>query len=147
MRNNLNSQFFEGVSKIYEYCKNLMISNKNFKIYFDKVKDLYEISSSIEIEAKRYATIIRTIIASTIVQTDSASSLGLNNIIRPLLSTLKNDTINKSYQKMASKALVKIITKDDIKIAVKEKIVKWTIGYIEVDHDWNTHFISYITGK
>lgn len=143
----LNAQFFKGVEEIYEYCKTLLIRNMNFKVYYDKVKDLVEISASIEMEANRYVTIIRTIIASTIVQADSAKSLGLNKIIRPLLSTLKNDTINKEYQKMASKALIKLINCNDIQVPVKEKIVKCIIGYIEPDPDWTTHFISYKTGR
>lgn len=142
-----NAQFFKGVEEIYEYCKNLLLSNINFKIYYDKVTDLVEISSCIEIEANRYVTIIRTIIASTLVQTGSAKSLGLNKIIRPLLSTLKNDTINKSYQKMASKALIKLINCDDIQLPVKEKIVKCIIGYIEIDPDWTTHFLSFRGGR
>lgn len=87
------------------------------------------------------------ILASTIVQVGEIKNDQLNKIIRPLLSTLKNEKISRKYQKMASKALVKLISSDEISIKAKEKIVRCTINYIELDPEPTDQLVSIVNGR
>lgn len=124
VQDNLNEKFIKSVEELYESMKNSFQTHPKFKYFFEKLSELLELSSDMEIEANRYATIIRTILAATTVEAGVIKKDHLNKIIRPLLSTLKNETIPKLYQKMASKALVKLIQNDEMTVTAKEKIVK-----------------------
>lgn len=142
-----NQEFFKKAEEFYESLKTQLNTHPNFKHYFEKMKDLIELSSDIEIEANKYVTIIKTIIAAIIVQTDSCKKEFINKIVRPLMSTIKNDTISKIYQKLSSKALVKILSNPDILSSTKDKIVKCVLGYITLDPDACVPLTSFKTER
>ena len=124
-----------------------MVNEKDYDIIWDRIKISNQISCDIEIDSAKYLIKLKTIVASTIAESGLAKELGLNKIIKPLLMNFKNKMSQSLYEKMASKALIRLIDDPEIQMSSKQKIVKWILNYVIVDNKNKESYINQSKGK